>query len=196
MYIFASCGCCSEALNIDCGATTGYTDAAGLIWVPDDEFIPGTTGTTHQLDPPSDSLFAGLTELKSLRAFSPSKAKNCYRLPVNKNTTYMVRASFYYGSYDNSSTPPTFQLSLEATIVEKIAPTSTGVVYKELLYNSQSNVTYLCLVRDATNSPSFISAISLRPVTDVYDRFNRYLAYTKYMTTQARINYGGSTLVR
>jgi len=185
----------TDLLNIDCGATGNIVDAAGLPWVPDAAYIP--TGSNHQgLLLPTDSTFASLTELNSLRAFADTRAKNCYSLPVVKNSTYFLRAAFFYGNYDNTANPPSFQMSIEATVVENIVTTSTGVLYTEILYLSQSNVTYLCLLRDATNGTPFVSSISLRQVTDVYDEFNLYLGDFKYMTIRTRINFGGSALVR
>lgn len=184
-------------LNIDCGSTISYVDPiTGIQWVPDSDYIPELSGQNHQNRPPTDTTYSDLTELKTLRAFDDLRAKNCYALPVKKNSTYLLRASFFYGNYDNTAKPPTFQVSVEATIVENITTSSTGLVYTELFYISQSNVTFLCLLRDASKSTPFISAISLKPVEKLYKKFDEYLGQLEYMTIRTRLNFGGSALVR
>ena len=184
-------------LYIDCGSTTSYVDPiTGIYWLPDSDYIPELSGQNHQNLLITDSTFSDLSELKTLRAFDDLRAKNCYALPVKKNSTYLLRASFYYGNYDNTAKPPTFQVSVEATIVDNITTSSTELVYTELYYISQSNVTFLCLLPDASKSTPFISAINLRPVDNLYKTFDEFLGQQKYMTTRTRVDFGGSALIR
>ncbi|KAG0614721.1 hypothetical protein M758_6G198900 [Ceratodon purpureus] len=187
----------SGFLYIDCGSTTSYVDPiTGIYWLPDSDYIPELSGQNHQNLLITDSTFSDLSELKTLRAFDDLRAKNCYALPVKKNSTYLLRASFYYGNYDNTAKPPTFQVSVEATIVDNITTSSTELVYTELYYISQSNVTFLCLLPDASKSTPFISAINLRPVDNLYKTFDEFLGQQKYMTTRTRVDFGGSALIR
>ena len=123
--------------------------------------------------------------------------KNCSALPVKKSLTYLLRASVCHGNYDNAAMPPSFQISVETTIVENITTSSTELVYTELLDTAQSNVTFLCLLRNNSSLLNpFISALSMKPIENLYEKFNEYLAAIKYMTIRTRLNFGGSALIR
>jgi hypothetical protein len=68
-------------------------------------------------------------------------------------------------------------------------------VYYEFSYQSLSpnNVTFLCLLRDSSNSVPFISAISLSQLQDYF-----YLLYypTYFSETKYRLNFGGNGIIR
>src|ERR1700734_2254349 len=100
-------------LHIDCGTTSGYTEpATTLNWVPDTDYI--TSGVNFGVVPGYDGSYP---EFATLRYFDDHRAKNCYSLPVIFNATYMLRAGWYYGGYDNALQPPTFQLGIDAAVV-------------------------------------------------------------------------------
>jgi hypothetical protein len=65
---------------------------------------------------------------------------------------------------------------------------------------SVSNVTFLCLLRDSSNSVPFISAISFSflPADFFYSTVSGFLYGTpgKYFETKYRLNFGGDGLVR
>ncbi|KAH9541939.1 hypothetical protein CY35_14G090200 [Sphagnum magellanicum] len=140
--------------------------------------------------------------MKTLRYF-PSSAhlKDCYNLPVIPNSTYQVRATFYYGDYDNGSEflLPDFELAIDATIVGSNFITDFAQFqYAEYWVLTQTNVTSLCLSRvPASNTNPFITAISLVPI---YPNINStaygYLYSGGYYHTQFRWNFGGSGLLR
>ncbi len=69
-------------------------------------------------------------------------------------------------------------------------------VYYEFTYQSQptNNVTFLCLLRDSSNSVPFISAISLSQVPDYYFVSGYYPAY--FFDTKYRLNFGGNGIIR
>jgi hypothetical protein len=73
-------------------------------------------------------------------------------------------------------------------------------VYYEFMVASVSNVTFLCLLRDSSNSVPFISAISFSflPVGFFYSAISYFLYGTqrKYFETKYRLNFGGDGLVR
>jgi hypothetical protein len=110
---------------------------------------------------------------------------------VTFNSTYLLRARFYYGNYDNASTPPTFQMAIDATIVVNISTSTSGFQYEEFAIKTQSNVTYLCLLRDGSNTVPFISAISLRPFVSYDYGMDDILASPQYLSLMARLNLGG-----
>jgi hypothetical protein len=174
---------------IDCGASAAYVDpVTGLQWVPDDGFI--TTGVNVG-NVVVESYYSEFPEFTTLRYFNESYPKYCYSLPVTFNSTYLLRARFYYGNYDNASTPPTFQMAIDATIVVNISTSTSGFQYEEFAIKTQSNVTYLCLLRDGSNTVPFISAISLRPFVSYDYGMDDILASPQYLSLMARLNLGG-----
>ncbi len=134
-------------------------------------------------------------ELNTLRNFPDSRAKNCYTLPVSANTLYLIKATFFYGAYDSPTTAtlPSFQMAIDQTIVAnvtfEIANTDT---YREISYASQSNVTFLCLLRDSSQSNPFVSAISLTHLPFYGNIFGNDLHLGRqYYLTLNRACFGG-----
>jgi hypothetical protein len=192
------------SLFINCGSDVSYVDNVTQIpWVSEDQYI--TTGVKASV-PLGLELYPQYSELKTLRYF-PSSAhlKDCYNLPVISNNTYQVRATFFYGNYDNapeiqdSSLLPDFELAIDATIVGSNFITDyTKFQYAEYWVLTQTNVTSLCLSRvPSSNTNPFITAISLVPI---YPNINStaylYLYDRAYYHTYFRWNFGGSGLLR
>ena len=186
-------------LYIDCGSTATYNDSVtGIQWVPDDGYI--TTGMNVGSVVPASQV-PTFPELTTLRFFNGSHPKDCYSLPVTKNSTYLLRASFLYGSYDNATTAPTFHMAIDATVVANIStaiedlngPAAGKSSYQEFTIQPQSNVTYLCLLRDSTNTNPFISAIALRPLVLYNYKWDVILAANRYLSHLARLNLGALT---
>ena len=186
-------------LYIDCGSTATYNDSVtGLQWVPDDGYI--TTGVNVGSVVPASQVPA-FPEFTTLRFFNGSHPKDCYSLPVTPNATYLLRASFYYGDYDNATTAPTFHMAIDATVVANISTASENLngpvagksSYEEFTIKAQSNVTYLCLLRDSTNTTPFISAIALRHIVSYDSAWDMILAVNQYLSHLARLNLGALT---
>ncbi|KAH9541936.1 hypothetical protein CY35_14G090100 [Sphagnum magellanicum] len=188
------------SLFINCGSNVSYVDNVTQIpWVPDDQYI--TTGVKAVV-PMGLDRYPQYSEMKTLRYFPNSThLKNCYNLPVIPNSTYQVRATFYYGDYDNGSEflLPDFELAIDATIVGSNFTTDfTKFQYAEYWVLTQTNVMSLCLSRvPSSNTNPFITAISLVPI---YPNINS-LAYENlhagyYYHTHFRWNFGGSGLLR
>jgi hypothetical protein len=136
-------------------------------------------------------------ELNTLRYFPDSRAKNCYTLPVSANTLYLIKATFFYGAYDNPATAtlPTFQMAIDQTIVANVTFENaiTGT-YTEISYASQANVTFLCLLRDSSQSNPFVSAICLTSLPFYGDTFRADLYPSRqYYRTLNRACFGGKT---
>jgi hypothetical protein len=120
---------------------------------------------------------------------------------VTPNETYQIRGTFFYGSYDNQTTGPSFQMGVDGNIVTWIIISELYVIaYQEITYVPQRNVTYLCLSRFGPNSSvPFISAISLVKFTgnvtaaSVFED-NVYMGY--YYETILRWNFGGNGIIR
>jgi hypothetical protein len=172
-----------------------------ITWMPDDNFIDRNSGLNANVS--SASLYyPDSSELATLRYFPDSRAKNCYSFPVTPNTIYQIRGTFFYGLYDHRSTVPSFEMVVDGTIVASINFTSRAdlMAYQEVSYAPQSNLTYLCLSRDLTNSVPFISAISLvlanyqqSGLADVMT-VNIYEGF--YYLMQFRWNFGGNGIIR
>jgi len=141
---------------VDCGSTASYVDSVtNISWVPDaPEYI--TTGVNGDV-PSAPSIYANFSEFTTVRYFPDTLAKNCYSFPVMSNSTYMIRGSFFYGYYDNGTTLPSFQMGIDGTIVANVSfDDATKFVYYEFIVVAVSNVTFLCLLRDSSNSVPFV----------------------------------------
>ncbi|KAH9535432.1 hypothetical protein CY35_17G053100 [Sphagnum magellanicum] len=178
-------------LHIDCGSTTpsSVDTNTGITWVSDAPYITTGVNAAVAADVPD------FPELNTLRYFPDSRAKNCYTLPVSANTVYLIKATFFYGAYDNPTTAtlPTFQMAIDQTIVANVTfeNANTGT-YREISYASQANVTFLCLLRDSSQSNPFVSAISLTDLPYYGSIFRDDLHLTRqYYLTLNRACFGG-----
>jgi hypothetical protein len=158
--------------------------------VPDAQYI--TTGVNAEV-PDAYTSYPQFSEFTTLRYFPDSRKKNCYRLPVTPNNTYLIRATFFYGSYDqniNATTTttlglPSFQIAIDETLVSNVT-----------FVASQSFVIYLCLVRDDSSSQSsnpFVSSISLHPLPSLppFVVADLLQDQRKYYQTKYRLSFGG-----
>jgi hypothetical protein len=185
---------------VDCGSVASYVDSiTNISWVPDaPEYI--TTGVNGYV-PSAPSIYPNFSEFTTVRYFPDTRAKNCYSFPVLPNSTYLIRGTFFYGYYDNGTTLPSFQMAIDGTIVANVTFDNAAIfVYHEFMVASVSNVTFLCLLRDSSNSVPFISAISFSFLPA--DFFNSavyaflYGSQRIYFETKYRLNFGGDGLVR
>ncbi|CAM6057655.1 unnamed protein product [Sphagnum tenellum] len=189
-----------RSLFINCGSDVSYVDNVTQIpWVPDDQYI--TTGVKAFV-PLGLAFYPQYSELKTLRYF-PNSAhlKDCYKLPVIPNNTYQIRATFFYGDYDNGSEflLPNFELAIDATIVGSNFVTDFAQFqYAEYWVLTQTNVLSLCLSRIASsNTNPFITAISLVPIYPNIDSTAYECLYGGYYYhTHFRWNFGASELFR
>jgi hypothetical protein len=110
----------------------------------------------------------------------------------------MIKGTFFYGSYDNATTLPSFQMGIDGNIVANVTfQDANTFVYYEFSYQSQptNNVTFLCLLRDSSNSVPFISAISLSELPSNYYEYTDY-SPTYFSETKYRWNFGGNGIIR
>jgi len=92
-------------------------------------------------------------------------------------------------------------MSIDGTIVANVIFNDAATfVYYESSYVSQlnTNQTFLCLLRDSSNSVPFISAISFSPLPNdfFYDASPSQLYEGHYVQTKYRLNFGGNRFVR
>jgi len=148
-------------LNIDCGSSLDSKDPiTTLPWYVDSSYISAGESSSNVLT------WDGYPQLKTLRFFNDTRfPKYCYKLPVASTAIYMLRTEFYYGTYDGGNTAPSFQMTIDGLVVANVTSTLTGGYYYETTYVAKGNTTFLCLLRDETNTNPYISTISLRRVT-------------------------------
>jgi len=147
------------------------------------------------------SIYPNFSEFTTVIYFPDTHAKNCYNFLVMPNSTYMIKGSFFYGYYDNGTTLPSFQMAIDGTIVANVTiDDATKFVYYEFMVVAVSKVTFLCLLRDSSNSVPFGSAISFSFLSDnfFYSAVVDFLYCTqaKYFETRYMLNFGGDVLVR
>ena len=102
-------------------------------------------------------------QLAHLRAF-PEGIRNCYKVNVTRGTSYLIRATFYYGNYDNKSSLPEFFIHLGANFWETITFFFDIPIRKEIIHVSLQDYVRVCLVNNGTGTP-FISSLEFRPLT-------------------------------
>ncbi|OAY68111.1 putative LRR receptor-like serine/threonine-protein kinase, partial [Ananas comosus] len=171
-------------VSIDCGGTEKYVDDIGLEWTPDTQFI---FGETAKVSIPNESR----RQYATLRYFPANERKYCYTFNVTTRTRYLIRASFLYGNFDNSSVFPQFDLYIGASHWSTIVIYDENkIISKEMIMLASSPTISVCLSNATTGQP-FISTLELR-------LFNGSLYYTEYeaeffLSLSARINFGAQS---
>jgi len=169
-------------VSIDCGSSTTYNDTNGITWVPDTGYT--FTGRNYAPNPKTTN------PLDSLRYFPENRDKNCYVLTATPKNFYMVRVSFLYPDFLNSS----FRLEMEAQLAANITFQANSLtipqVYEAYLSATSDNI-YVCLARSTTTDVPFISSLELRPL----DTNNMYqiLAQGNYLYNDYHANFGSAT---
>ncbi|OMO90211.1 hypothetical protein CCACVL1_07467 [Corchorus capsularis] len=101
----------NTSFHIDCGGLTPSTDSYNISWLPDKFFTGGSTAVV------SEPLHFHLQHEKTLRFFPLSFGKkNCYNIPLPPGR-YYVRTFTVYDNYDGKSHSPSFDASVEGTLV-------------------------------------------------------------------------------
>ncbi|GLT73092.1 hypothetical protein SLA2020_449740 [Shorea laevis] len=101
----------NTSYHIDCGGHTPSTDLYNVTWLPDQFFSGGATAVV------SEPLHFRLQVEKTLRYFPLSSGKkNCYAVPLPSGR-YYIRTFTVYDNYDGKSHSPSFDASVEGTLV-------------------------------------------------------------------------------
>ncbi|KAF8040212.1 hypothetical protein BT93_B2443 [Corymbia citriodora subsp. variegata] len=149
------------SLHIDCGSATDYTDSFNTTWLSDRFFTGGSPSVV------SEPLLFRFPPEKNLRSFPPlsSGKKNCYVLPALPSGRYYLRTFTAYDDYDGRSHSPSFDTSVQGTLVfswrspwpEKVARRGA---YSDLLAFVLDRQAEICFYSIATDSP-VIGSLSL-----------------------------------
>ncbi|KAK3010790.1 hypothetical protein RJ639_012604, partial [Escallonia herrerae] len=144
------------AYNIDCGSDSdGFTDENSKIWTGDNLFnqngvtqvVQSSKSVSHVMD--------------TLRVFT-TRNKNCYSIKADKGEKVLVRASFFYGNYDNQSSPPTFDLQFDGNYWATVETSSDKLVSNEVIYVVKGETTSVCVAQTKPNQFPFMSALEIR----------------------------------
>ncbi|XWS23279.1 hypothetical protein CRYUN_Cryun29cG0107800 [Craigia yunnanensis] len=101
----------NTSFHIDCGGLTPSTDPYNFSWLPDNFFTGGSTAVV------SEPLHFHIQHEKTLRYFPFSAGKkNCYNIPLPPGR-YFIRTFTVYDNYDGKSHSPSFDASVEGTLV-------------------------------------------------------------------------------
>ncbi|KAL2649303.1 hypothetical protein R1flu_017431 [Riccia fluitans] len=147
-----------DFLSIACGAAAGKTDDLGIDWVTDDGYIQ-TGKNLRGLDDtfPYDSL----------KYFPEGRSKNCFVLPANQTTTYLLRASFYPG---NDTTGPSIDSPVDFNVTVNndllfgyfaTAESRPSGFIESVVHTFDKKEIFFCLVKGTQGFP-FINGIELR----------------------------------
>ncbi|KAK6144559.1 hypothetical protein DH2020_021379 [Rehmannia glutinosa] len=138
-----------------CCLSVSAQDENLIDWTGDDNFIKN--GESHTVQSPNSISHI----LDTLRVFTGRK-KNCYNISSVKRGRVLVRASFYYGNYDNKSSPPTFDLQFEGNHWATVETSSTEYVYHEVTYVMAKDSISVCVAQTNPGQFPFVSAIEVR----------------------------------
>ncbi|XP_026389065.1 LRR receptor-like serine/threonine-protein kinase IOS1 isoform X1 [Papaver somniferum] len=187
-------------LSIDCGSSSlkPRTDENSIVWVGDGPYIQ--TGNIHQVNGSTEPKFDS-NVMSTLRAF-PTRKKNCYSIDIDNkaeedNTMVdrvLVRANFYYGNYDNKSSPPTFNLQFNGNNWKQNNNTENSIVYEEVVFSlKKGNNIDVCLAQTQPDNIPFISALEVRSLdSDAYS----YVPSDYPSFFVDRVAYGTNTTIR
>ncbi|KAM7487596.1 hypothetical protein LguiB_025080 [Lonicera macranthoides] len=151
------------SINIDCGGSSPSTDKFNTTWLSDQFFTAGSTGLVSE-----PLLFHSLHE-KTLRFFPISSGKkNCYTIPNLPIGRYFIRTFTVYDNYDGKSHSPSFDLSVEGTLVfswrspwpEEI---SRSGAYSDLISYVSDGEADICFYSIATDPP-VIASLQLQQI--------------------------------
>ncbi|XP_071707565.1 receptor-like protein 4 [Rutidosis leptorrhynchoides] len=157
------------AYHIDCGSSTTTTDNFNTTWLSDRYFTAGSTGLV------SEPLRFQSFHEKTLRYFPISSGKkNCYIFPNIPSGKYYLRTFTVYDNYDGKSHPPSFDLSIEGTLVFSWrSPWQEDIsrygAYSDLMFYATDGDADVCFYSIATDPPVIGSIELIQVDPDSYD---------------------------
>ncbi|OAE32136.1 hypothetical protein AXG93_2912s1260 [Marchantia polymorpha subsp. ruderalis] len=177
-----------EFLSIDCGADVGRTDGAGIKWLTDDGYVK--TGMNVQLRTTE------ISTLSTARVFTEKRSKHCYVLPVQKNSTYLLRTIQYAGE-STSTASIAFPVSFNVTVNNEVWYSFSGqtdrdrdtTFYESVFYSIQKEEVDACFVAGALGTP-FVNSIEMRKLNPLsYYEVQRGGVY-RFLVFVGRYNTG------
>ncbi|KAJ7541552.1 hypothetical protein O6H91_10G064700 [Diphasiastrum complanatum] len=156
------------SIRIDCGGFTDFTDQFNQNWLSDRFYSGGAPALVSEPD-----TFVHLQQ-RSLRFFPVTLGKkNCYTVDVPSGR-YLIRMFVVYNNYDHKDHPPSFDISVEGTVVMNWrSPWPEDIsregVYSDLYAFIDDGVATICFYSIATDSPIIASLEILQVDPLCYD---------------------------
>lgn len=176
-----------NAYHIDCGGSTDSTDKFNTTWLSDRFYTSGSAGLVSE-----PLRFQNLNE-KTVRFFPISSGKkNCYTIPnLPPGGRFYVRTFTVYDNYDGKSHSPSFEVSVEGTLVfswrspwpEDI---SRSGAYSDLIAFISDGEANICFYSIATDPPVIASLELIQIDPASYDAVSTG-------NTSILVNYGRLT---
>ncbi|KAG0461660.1 hypothetical protein HPP92_021957 [Vanilla planifolia] len=139
--------------SIDCGGDSNFTSELGRFWLSDRYYSGGDAGTVgdpEQFSKPQE---------RTLRFFPPNSfgKKSCYSIPAPPGR-YYLRTFTVYDNYDAKMRNPSFDVSIEGTLVFSWRspwpePVARVGAYADLLAPVSDGSVDLCFYSLATDPP-------------------------------------------
>ncbi|CAK9143932.1 unnamed protein product [Ilex paraguariensis] len=177
---------------LNCGATVDIEEGS-LKYITDEGFISvGNRSGVRQTDL--------LPILTTLRYFPDTSArKYCYVFPVIKGGKFLVRTTYFYGSFDGGKEPPVFDQIIDGTIwstVNTTADFAEGLSsYFEIIVTAHAKTLSVCLARNEhTVSSPFISALELQFLDGSLYNATDFGNYALSTVARHRFGTGGDIL--
>ncbi|KAL3699233.1 hypothetical protein R1sor_017255 [Riccia sorocarpa] len=151
-------------LRIDCGGFTNFTNQFSQTWIADSYFTGGSVSSVSEPDN-----FPQQQE-RTVRYFPISLGKkHCYVVPVPTGR-YFIRMYFVYDNYDHKWTTPSFDVSVEGTVVFSWrSPWDPDIAkrgaYSDLHAFVEDGFATVCLYSWATDAP-VIGSLEIVQVDD------------------------------
>ncbi|XP_073306038.1 receptor-like protein 4 isoform X1 [Primulina huaijiensis] len=174
------------SLHIDCGGLVNSTDAFHTTWVSDRFYSGGAASVV------SEPLHFLHLQEKTLRYFPMSSGKkNCYIIPMSAGSgRYFLRMFTVYDNFDGKSHSPSFDVSVEGTLVfswrspwpESV---SRSGAYSDMFFSLDDPNVDLCFYSIATDSP-VVGSLELTQIdTNAYP-----FDYARNSSNYILVNYG------
>ncbi|KAL6955609.1 hypothetical protein U1Q18_045470, partial [Sarracenia purpurea var. burkii] len=175
------------AYHIDCGGLTNSTDNFNTTWLSDRFYTAGSIGLVSE-----PLRFLNLQE-KTLRFFPISAGKeNCYLVPV-PDGRYYIRTFTVYDNYDGKWRTPSFDVSVEGTLVFSWRSPWPEEVYLSGAYSDlfafvSDGEADVCFYSIATDSPVIASLELIQIDPAAYDSSS--LGNNSILVNYGRLSFG------
>lgn len=178
------------SLHIDCGGLTNSTDVFNTTWVSDRYYTGGATAVV------SEPLHFTHQQEKTLRYFPISAGKkNCYNIPDLPAGRYLLRTFTVYDNYNGKSHSPSFDVSVEGTVVfSRRSPWQESIArsgaYSDLFVSITDSDADVCFYSIATDSPVIASLELIQVDPDAYNLENLHILNSSILVNYGRISSG------
>ncbi|KAI5060277.1 hypothetical protein GOP47_0024697 [Adiantum capillus-veneris] len=177
-------------IRIDCGGSSNFTNEFNQSWVADRFYTGGI-----KIELPDDEKFT-FTQEKTLRSFPITGGKkNCYVVDM-PNGLYYIRMFFVYDDYDNKTHAPSFDVSVEGTVVFSWGPeawTEDNIkfgAYSDVFAPIEDGEATICFYSIGTDAP-LVGALEVVQVDP--DCYNKVLDQNVLLVNYGRFTGGNSS---